>query len=209
MLDSDLSEASNGVVKLDDISAETMKTILHYFYTGELLIEMNASNIVEFTYAAGKYQMHQVLELLDNLLGRSDKEASNQDVQLLSLTGKLSLKNAESRFLNRIVTKIQRVKRSEQLFELFGFEKDILETAEILANEKLGDSYVLEIMNYLLVGTGRVSFLERGLPFLALLKKRSLKTFEDKLLELFARISKRFKNSEELFAVFGHGKQMF
>ncbi len=208
MLNSDLSESSSGVVRVDDSSAKTMKVILHYFYTGDLLINDNV--IVELTYAAGKYQMTHVLELLDGILGwNEEQEVSYSDVQLLSLAGKLSLKKAEAKLLEIIVAKIQKVTTSEALYELFGYEKEeIFEIAEKLVDEKFGEVGVMEIMDYLLGGTAHSIFLEIGLPFLALLHKRSLKKFEKKLLQLFASTAKKFKRSDELFAVFGHGKQM-
>jgi hypothetical protein len=214
LLNSEFCERKSGIVKVDDISGKTMKILLHYFYTGDLLTGWSDHDtIVEFTYAAGKYQMTQVLELMDDLFGRgAQKEVSNLDVQLLSLAGKLSLKNAEGRLLQRIITKITEAKTSEDIFQLFGYDgEDISRNAEMLAGEKLGESKALEILNHALgIGMGilqREEFSQSGLVLLALFQRiGTLRNLEQVLLKKFAEVTSTFACAEELFDFFGDGK---
>lgn len=103
----EFTETITGTVQVDDISSKTMKVLLKYWYTGKLQPSWRDSDvIVEFTYAAGKYQMTQVLQMLDEVLGY-DNNTHKTDIDMLKLLDKLSLKNAESRMLKRLIHKIR------------------------------------------------------------------------------------------------------
>ncbi len=104
MLRTELSEKKTGVVNISDLSGKTVKVLLHYLYTGQLLDSWKDTDvIVEFTYAAGKYQLKEVLEMLDNMLGQTKDKASGTSLLLLELASKLSLKKAETELMERIV----------------------------------------------------------------------------------------------------------
>ncbi len=87
MFRTDFSENQTGIVIVKDVAAKTMKILLHLFYAGELLPSWkDPDTVVELTYAAGKYQLTNVLKLLDEVLGSRDEEdATSIDVQLFEL----------------------------------------------------------------------------------------------------------------------------
>jgi hypothetical protein len=99
MLTCDLSENATGIIGMTDISSKTMKIILRYFYIGVLLPSWrDPDTIVEFVYGAGKYQMTEVLELLDDMLGRNSVgDAGILHVRLIDLAGKIKMYKAEAR----------------------------------------------------------------------------------------------------------------
>ncbi len=212
MLNCDLSEKTTGIIEMSDITSKTMKIILHYFYVGELLpFWRDPDTIVEFTYAAGKYQMTEVLELLDDLLGRKDAyDVDHSDVQLINLAGKLKLGKAEERLLEVIVKRIkiyaQYRTSVNDIFTLFGFEVE--EKAE-LADVELGESMTLKTMDYL-YGNNDSSEegVNKGMILLAKAQKDGLKKFEKNLLQCIVERAGFVKNAEGLFELFGRGKQM-
>jgi len=211
MLSCDLSENATGVIRMTDICGKTMKLLLHYFYTGELLPSWRDPDIiVEFTYAAGKYQVASVLELLDDILGRySGGVVSDKDIQLLNLAGKLKLVNAEGRLLKEIVAEIKKTETSGQLFELFGYEgEEITEIAERMATEQVGESRILAIMDFLYGTPAPEDFFKKGMSLLALAKRGGFQKFEKILLGRFAQSAGNLKNADELFELFGCGKLM-
>lgn len=121
MFRSDLSETKTGTVKVEDINGKTMKLVLHYFYTGRVLpFWREPDTVVEFTYAAEKYQMTGVLNFLDEVLGiRDEEDASYVDVLLLKLANKLGLKVAERQLLERIKKTTAKVDSVEEFFQLY------------------------------------------------------------------------------------------
>jgi hypothetical protein len=122
MIRSKMSEDQTGIVDVQDVTGKTMSILLHYFYSGELLPSWkDEDTVVEFTYAAGKYQLTGILELLDHVLGSRDEEDATQtDVLLLDLAAKLGLKNAEKKLLERIVAKTTKIQSRDELFGLYG-----------------------------------------------------------------------------------------
>lgn len=126
MFRSKLTEDKTGIVNVDDICEKTMQIILHYFYTGQLLPNWKDKDvIVEFIYAAGKYQMCEVLDMINNGL-LEDIEGSDSKVgcemELLSMLHKLTLENAEAWLMKRIVRATNKAKSSAELLALFGVE---------------------------------------------------------------------------------------
>ncbi len=122
MFRSDLTENKTGVVNVTDVSAKTMGIILHFLYSGELLPSWKDDDtVVEFTYAVAKYQLTNVLALLDDVLGsRDEEEATQTDVQLLELAEKLELKTAEQELMERIRKKLCQVNRGSEFLALWG-----------------------------------------------------------------------------------------
>lgn len=215
MFNSETLESCTGLVNVDDVSEKTMKILLHYFYTSELLPTWrDEDTVVEFTYSAGKYQMTYVLELLDDLLGsEADAEVTYRDVQLLNVAGKLSLKNAETRLLQQIKDKMMKVKASDELFKLFGLEQckseeDWGKLGNLLEGngDKLEESMDLKIVDYALGNLEYEQlFNNRGLQALASVQKYCLKNVERILLKRFAVTASKVQNADELFAIFGDG----
>ncbi len=122
MFRSKLSENQTGVVNMKDISGKTMGIFLHYFYSGELLPSWSDSDtVVEFTYAAGKYQVTKILELLDEVLASwNEEDATHTDIRLLELAGKLGLKTAENKLFEKVVGTTTKLNGREELFALYG-----------------------------------------------------------------------------------------
>ncbi len=123
MFRSDFSESRTGIVNVKDVTAKTMGIFLHLFYSGELLPSWkDPDTVVEFTYAVGKYQVTNVLKLLDGLLGsRDDEDATLTDVQLLDLAQKLDLKTAERELVDRIKKRMAKITSGEEFFALCGY----------------------------------------------------------------------------------------
>lgn len=123
MFHSEFSEERTGIVNVKDVSAKTMGIFLQLFYTWELLPSWkDEDTVAEFTYAVGKYQLTNVLELLNGVLGsRDEKDATHTDFRLLDLARKLNLTTAEKELLERIKRTVSKVESSEGLFELYGF----------------------------------------------------------------------------------------
>lgn len=67
-----MQENKEGVIEIKDLSYSTLKVLMTYFYSGKLLVEewSKPEVIVELTYAAGKYHLTDVLEILDQNLGK-------------------------------------------------------------------------------------------------------------------------------------------
>lgn len=126
MFRSEFSENQTGIVNVKDITAKTMGIFLHLFYSGELLPSWkDQDTVVEFTYAVGKYQLTNVLEMLDDVLGSRDKEdATYTDIQLLNLAHKLDLKCAEAELVERIKRTTSKVNSRVELFSLYGIKYD-------------------------------------------------------------------------------------
>lgn len=118
MLSTQMSESNTGIINVDDVSSTIMKIILHFLYTGDLLPDWSKpENIVEFTYAAGKYQLDEILKMLDNVLGTESVPAAN--MLLLSLANKLNLKDAEAKLVQRISSMCAGAKTGTDLLDIF------------------------------------------------------------------------------------------
>ncbi len=122
MFRSDLSENKTGIVNVKDVNSKTMGILLHFFYSGELLPSWKDNDtVVEFTYAVAKYQLTNLLAMLDEVLGSRDEEDATQtDVQLLELAKKLDLKNAEQELMERIRNTLGKVNKVEDFLALWG-----------------------------------------------------------------------------------------
>ncbi len=193
-------ETSNNVLKVDDVSKKTIKILLHYFYTSNLLpIWCDEDVIVEFTYAAGKYEIALVLELLDDLLGiQVIGNAGNCLVQLLSLAWKLCLKKAEMRLLLQVKNKVEKMESSDELYKIFG--RLVLSTGHWCksetgwgkgenlqeGNDDKYDESTLKLIDYALrTHLEEQEFNSRDLQVLALVRKYSMKNVESILLARF------------------------
>jgi len=94
MLRTDMVEANTATIELPDISSKALEILLIFICTGELKLEWTQSQvIVELTNAAAKYQLRDLLEFLDLVLGQVCT-LENVGV-LLILAHQLSLKTAE------------------------------------------------------------------------------------------------------------------
>ncbi|MES2287311.1 MAG: hypothetical protein V4547_16585 [Bacteroidota bacterium] len=111
-------------MNVTDVGAKTTKILLHLFYAGELLPSWkDTDTVVEFTYAVGKYQLTNVLKLLDEVLGSRDEEDDTSiDVQLLDLAQKLDLKTAEKELVERIKRQVPKVTSGAEFFAVYGNE---------------------------------------------------------------------------------------
>ncbi len=115
-------EISYNVINVDGISTKTIKRLSHFFYTQKLLTSWtNADIVVDFSYAAGKYQIVETLKMLDDILGL-DINASESDVELLKITQQLALKNAKARMLKRIICKINQSVSGTETLDSFQLE---------------------------------------------------------------------------------------
>ena len=98
MLETDMKEGNERVIKLQDVSGSTLKVLLSYLYTGELLPEWKSAEvIVELTNAAGEYQLEELKEFLDNVLGKVCD--LDNVLPLISLAQKLSMTHAKKELL--------------------------------------------------------------------------------------------------------------
>lgn len=101
MFKSQMRESHTGIVNMDDLSAQTIQVLLHFIYTG-MLHELwcHEDVITEFVYAAEKYELTELLEFYDRVLGSlcTIKTAG----RLLIVTGRLNLKNAEQQIFSFI-----------------------------------------------------------------------------------------------------------
>ncbi len=125
MFRSKLSENKTGIVDVKDVSSKTMGILLHFFYTGNLLPSWKDDDtVVEFAYAVGKYQLENILKLLDDVLGsRDENDATYTDLKLLDLAQNLGLKTAEKELLERIKKTTIKVNSAMELFALYGIKK--------------------------------------------------------------------------------------
>ncbi len=99
---SQMTEVQKGEVRVKDIPAKTMKVLLHFLYTGQLLQDewYKTDTLVELLYAAGKYQLEDLLSFLDQVVGLLCNERNM--VKLINLARKLNLKKAEEDLFNFI-----------------------------------------------------------------------------------------------------------
>ncbi len=125
MFRSGLSESKTDIVNVKNVNVKTIEILLHFFYSGELLPSWkDTDTIVESTYAVSKYQLTDVLTMLDDVLGSHDEEeATYQDVQLLELAQKLDLKIAEQELLERIRKTLCKVTKGTEFLALWDIEK--------------------------------------------------------------------------------------
>ncbi len=216
MFNSGNLETSIDTVKVDDVSEVTMKILQHYFYTHELLpFWCDEDNIVEFTYAAGKYQLAHVLELLDDHLGMEvDGDIGNRHVQLLSLAAKWCLKKAEMRLLQQVKDKVKIVEGSGEVFKLFSIEfccksetgwgngENLQEGNE----DKYDERKSLKLFDYAIRNLEGHEFNSRDLQVWGLVEKYCLKNVENILVQRFKEKVNKVESAEELFAIFEQGK---
>lgn len=110
MFESKMKENSTGIVEIADVSSKVMKIILHFLYTGTLLENWSKVNIVELLYTSAKYEVNDLMEYLDNVIGQM---CTVKNVgKLMNLVKKLNLKRAENDLFVFI-------KNSSETFEQF------------------------------------------------------------------------------------------
>lgn len=122
MFRANLQENKEGVIQIKDLSYPTLKVLMTYFYCGTLAEEEWSKQeiIVELTYAAGKYQLTDILEILDHNLGkRCDATTVGP---LLDLAFKLGLKQAENELFVVLKRNFMEAKKFSDFKELFGKE---------------------------------------------------------------------------------------
>lgn len=179
-----------------------MGILLRYVYTGELdQTWQDEDIIVEFTKAAGRYRMTELLSMIDKALGKEGEDrARNCHILLLPLTQKYSLKNAESMLLNRIAKTVNVARISKELFSLFGYEipRDLKSTT----SPKIAK--VLEVWNELRE-VKEASF--RDIIMLGIVEKLHLRELENQLLERIRTTVNNVKSGQQLLELFGQGEQ--
>lgn len=196
MFGSDFLERSTGLVNVDDISAKTMKILLHYWYSGELLPSWKeADTIVEFTYSAGKYQMTNILQMLNEVIGW-DLEASAFDVPLLKITHQLFLKNAEDRLLKRIVYKIGQAKRGAEILDLFNLTSGNLDEAGFSVPQ------ILKACDDVMLEKSDENASCQDVRLMTLACKYGRKNVESQLVKRIVGTVVKMNSAEELLALF-------
>lgn len=196
MFRSDFLECSTGQLNVDDISAKTMKILLTYWYTGELLPSWKDEDYVaEFTYAAGKYQMEQVLNMLNESLGK-DFTASHEGVELLKMVEKLSLKDAECSMLKRIVDKVSQVTSGVELLEMFSL------STENVDEDSFKLLQVLKSYDDALSDKDEKDACKEDVKLMVLACKLGMKNVESQLLKLISSTVNKVVSASELFKLF-------
>lgn len=138
---SDFLEGSSGEVIVDDVGAKTMQILLKYWYSGEILPSWKDDDIIfEFIYAAGKYQITKILNMLDDCLGL-DLKASDVTVELLKMVQNLGLKKAEANLQTYIILKISQVTSGSELLDLVAWEPNNWDERNILTTKILTQFY--------------------------------------------------------------------
>ncbi len=66
-------------------------------------------------YAAGKYQISEVLEILDLNVGIQEDNSSELDEQLMDITSKLGLSNAEARLMRHIKKRKRKIEIEQEV----------------------------------------------------------------------------------------------
>lgn len=118
MLESGMSEQATGVIEVKDVPGRVMEILLQYIYTGNLIPDWKEPEIIlEFVYAAGKYELLSLLESLDNALGQLEL-SSELELLVLELSTKLNLKTAEEKLVMGIQSRINAAKGGEQLLKV-------------------------------------------------------------------------------------------
>lgn len=94
MFQHQMKETNTGVIEITDLHSKTISVLLHFIYTGTLLKNWSTSEvIIELVNAAHKYQLKDLCEFLDQVVGNlCDKETVGK---LFNLAKKLSMKKAE------------------------------------------------------------------------------------------------------------------
>lgn len=93
MFPKQFSEQNVSTIEILDVPSQTIKLLLQYWYTGELLSSLaNDDTVVEFLSAVGKFQITELLEMLDSTLGSSETMGTRQQIDLLRLANKFLLK---------------------------------------------------------------------------------------------------------------------
>lgn len=197
MFRNEFSEGATGIIRLEDISEKNMKILLRYWYTGELLPSLfDEDTVVEFTYAAGKYQMTDVLQLLNETIGQWNfKNVSKVDVQLLDLSEKLSLEKMEANLLKRIDFHIRNTEQKKDLLNLFGWDAVCLDENDLSIED------ALKLVEDLIGNTDMVKASKMELPLLWKVQKLGLKSLEAKFLERISIIVSKAKCASELFEI--------
>lgn len=105
MFQTDMLEKKSGVIKCDDLTGRCVQLLMNFIYTGNLpdkLEDWTQTDILlEFIYAAGKYQLEGLLTFLDESLGTLVKVEDAP--KFLSLANKLSLKKAQKDLYEGVV----------------------------------------------------------------------------------------------------------
>lgn len=198
MFESSFLENSTGLVKVDDISGKTMEILLKYWYSGELLPSWKDGDvIVELLYAAGKYQMTNLLNILDDDYSGLDFQPSEGDVEMLKLVHNLSLENAEARILKRIIKKVSQATKGTEILDLFSLSSDEVDEKFVATFKTLKtfDDALSKKDN------NRACFYDVKLMMLAC--KFEMKNVEIRLLNRIIGTATNVGSTTELFALFG------
>lgn len=109
MLSLDMQEGKSGIIQCADLSGKCVQMLIHFIYTGSMAKEWADSDVIwEFTYAADKYQLLDLLELIDESLGNVCK--AQDALKMLKLANWISLlKNAEKKLLERVMLQFSNV----------------------------------------------------------------------------------------------------
>ena len=69
MLNSDMREAREGEINIRDMNFNTIRSMIHYIYTGELADGWQDLDIEDVTTAADMYDLPGWMELVEEALG--------------------------------------------------------------------------------------------------------------------------------------------
>jgi len=83
MILSDLAEAKKGEFKVSDVDEETLGSMIHYIYTGELETREDL-DVQMLTYAAGKYNLPGLIDLFCNKMRQENLKAEKVADLLIS-----------------------------------------------------------------------------------------------------------------------------
>lgn len=197
ILRSECFDSASSTLNVDDVSEKTMRILLHFWYTGKLLPSWQDSDtVVEFVNAAGKYQITEILNMLNETLGETDSNKSPiYAVSLLEIVHKLSLKSAEQRLLDQLVKSMKDIRNGDEFFIQLGIK--VSEADEPTKVE------ALEMLNEVLNEGKDIAISYRHVRLLGLLQKLSLNLLEEKLLAKIVKAANSVKTVEEFFVLFG------
>ncbi len=125
MLESNKKDGPKRIVEVTEVSSAVLKIILHFLYTGTLLENWKTVSTEELVFAAASYEIHDLLEFLDEVVGQIC--TMDNAGKLMRLARKMKLKRAEKDLFTFI-------KISSESFDQF--EKFMVDSKSDITSEK-------------------------------------------------------------------------
>lgn len=147
MFPKQFSEQSVSTIEILDVPGQTIRLLLQYWYTGELLSSWaDDDTVVEFLSAVGKFQITELLEMLDSTLGSSETKGTRQQIDLLRLANKFLLKNAQQKLTDKIIESITKIRKPDELLAL-------LDNVQLTGEQGCGqdDGMLVRVYKYKLI----------------------------------------------------------